>query len=77
MTITKNPIFLQSCMIVYSWFQSKIKDTDGAKIYSMLEIAESDRAIVENIDKDVRDKNRYKNVETRINRVKGVLNENN
>ncbi|MGL5713721.1 MAG: hypothetical protein ACRCX2_11930 [Paraclostridium sp.] len=77
MTITKNPIFLQSCTVVYSWFQSKIKDTDDAKTYSMLEIAESDKAIVENIDTDVREKNRYKNLTARYNKMKEVFDENN
>ncbi|MGL6098036.1 MAG: hypothetical protein ACRC0G_00285 [Fusobacteriaceae bacterium] len=76
MTITKNPIFLQSCTIVYSWFQSRITNIEDAKVYSMLEIAESDKEILENLDTDVRDKNRYENIEARYNLMKEALSDN-
>ncbi|MGL6099214.1 MAG: hypothetical protein ACRC0G_06290 [Fusobacteriaceae bacterium] len=77
MTITKNPMFLQSCAIVYSWFQSKLNNLEDAKVYSMLEIAESDKAILENLDTEVRDRNRYENIEARYNLMKEAFDENN
>ena len=73
MSLSKNPIFLQSAMYVYSWFQSKIKDTEGAKKYSSLEIAESDKLIVDTINSEIKNKNIYDNVEARNNRMLEVL----
>jgi hypothetical protein len=77
MAVTKNPIFLQSCMYVYSWFLSKSQDVDDAKTYSALEIAESDKKILEMINTDVKDKNKYSNVNARYNKLKEVFNESN
>lgn len=77
MAVTKNPIFLQSCMYVYSWFQSKIKTNEKAKTYSTLEIAESDKKILELMNSDIKNKNRYENIEARFNKIKEVYNESN
>ncbi|MGL5716464.1 MAG: hypothetical protein ACRCXX_14105 [Cetobacterium sp.] len=73
MSLSKNPIFLQSAMYVYSWFQSKIKDTETAKKYSSLEIAESDKLIVETISDEIKHKNIYDNIEARNNKMLEVL----
>lgn len=73
MSLTKNPVVMQSAMYIYSWFQSKIKDIETAKKYSSLDIAESDKEILENISVDIRNKNNYENIEARNNRVKEVL----
>ncbi|MGL5315218.1 MAG: hypothetical protein ACRCX2_19715 [Paraclostridium sp.] len=77
MAVTKNPIFLQSCMYVYSWFQSKITDVEKAKTYSVLEIAESDKRILETMNKEVKDRNNYENIQARYNKIKEVFDENN
>lgn len=77
MAVTKNPIFLQSCMYVYSWFQSKIQTMEKAKTYSILEIAESDKKILEIMNTEVRDRNRYENIEARYNKIKEAYNESN
>lgn len=73
MSFSKNPIFLQSALYVYSWFQSKIQDQETSKKFSSLEIAESDKLVLDVLNKEMKNKNQYDNVEARNNKILEVL----
>lgn len=73
MSFSKNPIFLQSALYVYSWFQSKIQDQETSKKFSSLEIAESDKLVLDVLNKEMKNKNQYDNVEARNNKMLEVL----
>lgn len=73
MSFSKNPIFLQSALYIYSWFQSKIQDNETSKKFSSLEIAESDKLTLDILNKEIKNKNMYENVEARNNKILEVL----
>lgn len=73
MSFSKNPIFLQSALYIYSWFQSKIQDNETSKKISSLEIAESDKLTLDILNKEIKNKNMYENVEARNNKILEVL----
>lgn len=73
MSFSKNPIFLQSALYVYSWFQSKIQDQETSKKFSSLEIAESDKLVLDVLNKEMKNKNQYDNVDARNNKILEVL----
>jgi hypothetical protein len=76
-SVTKNPVILQSANYIYSWFQSKLTNSDDVQTFSGLEVVESDKYIVDYIDKTNKNKNSYENVKTRLNAIEELLNEDN
>ncbi|MGL4999387.1 MAG: hypothetical protein ACRC5T_10500 [Cetobacterium sp.] len=72
MTVTKNPMVLQSCNYIYNWFITQIKTDKENQEFNLLEVAESDRVVMEKIKKDYQNRQNYSDIKRRLDNIKGV-----
>lgn len=67
-SVTKNPIVLNSANYIYNWFTTvNHKNNNLIKNSNMLEAVESDEVILKNLQKNKTNKEKYDDIEKRLN----------
>ena len=70
-SVIKNPMILNSANYIYNWFLTmNDKNENLIKNNNILEIIESDEAILNRLDKNKENEERYQNISDRLKKAK-------
>lgn len=74
-SVIKNPMILNSANYIYNWFLTmNDKNENLIKNNNILEIIESDEAILNRLDKNKENEERYQNVSDRLKKAEEEMN---
>lgn len=74
-SVIKNPMILNSANYIYNWFLTmNNKNENLIKNNNILEIIESDEAILNKLDRNKENEERYQNISDRLRKAKEKMN---
>lgn len=74
-SVIKNPMILNSANYIYNWFLTmNNKNENLIKNNNILEIIESDEAILNRLDKNKENEERYQNISDRLKKAEEEMN---
>lgn len=74
-SVIKNPMILNSANYIYNWFLTmNDKNENLIKNNNILEIIESDEAILNRLDKNKENEERYQNISDRLKKAEEEMN---
>lgn len=74
-SVIKNPMILNSANYIYNWFLTmNDKNENLIKNSNILEIIESDEAILNRLDRNKENEERYQNVSDRLKKAEEEMN---
>ena len=74
-SVIKNPMILNSANYIYNWFLTmNDKNENLIKNNNILEIIESDESILNRLDRNKENEERYQNIHDRLRKAKEKMN---
>ena len=67
MSLTKNPLIVQSANYIYNWFNSKIETDKDVLNFNTAEEVEGDLFVLNHLKRNYNNKVQYENIEARYN----------
>lgn len=75
-SVIKNPLILNSANYIYSYFTSiNHKNDNLIKNSNYLEAIESDEIVLSNLSRNLKNEERYENIDGRLKEIKEKMNE--